>query len=102
MNRSETRAHDSEVAEINNLLNSLRYQIITPKYTTISKCAECDNSARGGDLCPTCLYERLVNKGVKLPLIDSYVSSLYAQSEYMSRADEARTEILTSIEGNKT
>ena len=102
MNRSETRVHDSEAAEINNLLNSLRYQIITPKYTTMSKCAECDNIARGGELCPTCLYERLVNKGVKLSLIDSYVSSLYAQSEYMSRADEARTEILASIEGNKT
>lgn len=102
MNRSETRMHDSEVAEIHDLLHELRYQIITPKYTTMSKCSECDNPARGGGICPTCAYERLVNKGVKLPLIDNYVSSLYAQSEWMSRADEAYTEIMSTVEGSKT
>lgn len=42
------------------LYDALRYQVLTPRVTTMGPCANgCGNSARAAGICGTCLAKRL-------------------------------------------
>lgn len=79
-----------------NILDNLRYQVLTPEVTTMGQCFTegCTNLARGAAECPDCLLTKLARITNNDYSVSTWYWALRALQEQRLLVDELYAELL--------